>query len=138
RVMLVAQCFMLAVSVLLVVVAQADLVTPWLLLAFTFLLGCGTALHSPSWQASVGDMVSREHLPAAVALNGLGFNLTRSVGPAIGGAIVAVAGATVAFAANAASYLALIFVLWRWKSPPAASSLPREDLGMAILSGLRY
>ena len=91
------------------------MITPWLLLFFTFLIGCGTALNNPSWQASVGDMVPRDVLPAAVALNSMGFNITRSVGPAIGGAIVAAAGAAAAFAANTLSYFALIFALMRWR-----------------------
>ncbi len=89
QVMLVAQTFMLVVSALLTVFAYLGLITPWLLLAFTFLIGCGTALNNPSWQASVGDIVPRAKVPAAVALNSMGFNLTRSVGPAIGGVIVA-------------------------------------------------
>ncbi|PLU04335.1 MFS transporter, partial [Sinorhizobium medicae] len=115
RIMLVAQSFMLAVSGLLTVCAYYGIITPWLLLIFTFLLGCGTALNNPSWQASVGDMVPRDDLPAAVALNSMGFNLTRSVGPAIGGAIVAAAGAAAAFAANTLSYFAILFALARWK-----------------------
>jgi MFS family permease len=137
-VMLVAQCFMLVVSVGLALAAYADVMTPWLLLAFTFLIGCGTALHNPSWQAAVGDMVTRDQVPAAVALNSMSFNLTRSVGPAIGGAIVAAAGAAAAFAANAVSYIALIFVLFRWKLETPTSTLPRESLGLAISAGLRY
>jgi MFS family permease len=137
-VMLVAQCFMLTVSAALALAAYADIMTPWLLLTFTFLIGCGTALHNPSWQAAVGDMVPRTHVPAAVALNSMSFNLTRSVGPAIGGAIVAASGAAAAFAANAFSYLALIVVLFRWKLETPASNLPREPLGLAISAGLRY
>lgn len=137
-VMLIAQCFMLVVSVVLALFAYADMLTPWLLLAFTFLIGCGTALHNPSWQAAVGDMVPRDQVPAAVALNSMSFNLTRSVGPAIGGAIVAAAGAAAAFAANAVSYIALIVVLFRWKLETPASTLPRERLGLAISAGLRY
>ena len=77
KVMLIAQSFMLVVSLLLMLFTQLDLLTPWLLLAFTFLIDCGTALNSPSWQASVGDMVPRNKVPAAVALNSMGFNLTR-------------------------------------------------------------
>ena len=83
RVMLAAQVFMLGVSALLALFAYLDLITPWLLLLFTFLLGSGTALNIPSWQASVGDMVPREDLPGAVSLNSVGFNITRSVGPAM-------------------------------------------------------
>lgn len=80
--MLTAQVFMLIVSVTLTVFAFLGLLTPWLLLTFTFLIGCGVALNNPSWQASVGDMVPREILPAAVTLNSVGFNITaRSVRP---------------------------------------------------------
>jgi MFS family permease len=138
KVMLIAQCFMLVVSALLMTFTYFDLLTPWLLLAFTFLIDCGTALNSPSWQASVGDMVPRNRVPAAVALNSMGFNMTRSVGPAIGGIIVAGFGAAAAFAANAVSYIGLIAVLARWRPQLAASSLPRETLGAAMGAGLRY
>ncbi len=138
KVMLVAQGFMLVISILLTIFAYQGLITPWMLLSFTFLIGCGTALNNPSWQASVGDMVPREDLPAAVALNSMGFNLTRSVGPAIGGIIVAAAGAAAAFAVNAASYVALLTVLARWKPDVSPSKLPRETLGAAMGAGLRY
>jgi MFS family permease len=138
RIMLVAQCFMLVVSALLTLCAYFGFISPWLLLLFTFLIGCGTALNNPSWQASVGDMVPRDVLPAAVALNSMGFNMTRSVGPAIGGVIVATAGAAAAFAANTLSYFAIIFALLRWRREETRSTLPRESMGRAISAGLRY
>ncbi|MDB5588189.1 MAG: transporter permease [Devosia sp.] len=138
RVMLAAQCFMLAVSAALMVLTYLGMMSPWVLLAFTFLLGCGTAINNPSWQASVGDLVPRDHLPSAVALNSIGFNLSRSVGPAVGGIVVAAAGAAAAFAINTLSYLALIVVLFRWKPGNAVALLPRESMGAAMLSGIRY
>ena len=138
RVMLIAQYFMFAVSAVLSISAYFGWLSPWLLLFFTFLIGCGTALNNPSWQASVGDMVPRVDLPGAVTLNSVGFNITRSVGPAIGGAIVAAAGAAAAFAVNTVSYFALIYALRRWKPTPPASTLPRETLGSAVFAGLRY
>lgn len=138
RVMLTAQIFMLTVSVALTLCAWYGLLTPWLLLGFTFLIGCGTALNNPSWQASVGDIVPRADLPAAVVLNSVGFNITRSVGPAVGGVIVAAAGAAAAFAVNTLSYFALIFVLLRWKPAEQPAALPRESLGRAMGAGLRY
>jgi MFS family permease len=138
QVMLIAQAFMLCVSAGLALAAWAGLITPWSLLAFTFLIGCGTALNNPSWQASVGDIVPRSELPAAVALNSVAFNLTRSVGPAVGGAIVATAGAAAAFAVNAVSYLGLISVLWFWRPAVPVATLPREKLGPAMGAGLRY
>lgn len=138
KVMLGAQTFMLIASATLSVCAWSGLITPWLLLLFTFLIGCGTVFNGPAWQASVGDMVPRAELPHAVTLNGMGFNIARTVGPAVGGAIVAAAGAAAAFAVNAVSYIALIVVLARWRPPVTANLLPRERLGTAIATGIRY
>lgn len=137
-VMLTAQSFMLAVSVGLALCTWAGLITPWLLLAFTFLIGCGTALNGPAWQASVGDMVPRAALPGAVALNSMNFNIARSLGPAVGGAIVAAVGAAAAFAVNAVSYIGLITVLARWRPQRAPRTLPREGLFDAMAAGVRY
>ena len=137
-VMIVAQAFMFVVSAMLAATAYLGWITPWTLLAFTFLIGCGTALNNPAWQASVGDMVPREDVASAVSLNSMGFNLTRSVGPAIGGAIVAFGGAAAAFAANAASYVALMSALFLWKPQRQTAVLPREAIGPAIAAGLRY
>ena len=137
-IMLAAQVFMLVVSAALAICAALGVLTPWLLLGFTFLIGYGTSLKNPAWQASVGDMVSRPALPAAVAMNSMGFNIARSLGPAIGGVIVAAVGAAAAFAVNAVSYIGLIAVLARWKQPLAPRLLPPERLGVAIEAGLRY
>ena len=138
KLMIVAQAFMLLVSTLLALFAYLGLITPWLLLVFTFFIGCGAALNAPAWQASVGAMVPREDVPSAVALNSMGFNLARSLGPALGGVIVAAAGAAVAFTINALSYVGLIAVLLRWRPERERRMLPRERLGSAILSGIRY
>ena len=138
KLMIVAQAFMLLVSTLLALFAYLGLITPWLLLVFTFFIGCGAALNAPAWQASVGAMVPREDVPSAVALNSMGFNLARSLGPALGGVIVAAAGAAVAFTVNAVSYVGLIAVLLRWRPERERRMLPRERLGSAILSGIRY
>lgn len=137
-VMLIAQSGMALVSLVLAVFAFMGLLNPWLLLTFTFLIGCGGALFNPSWQASMGDIVPREDLPGAVTLNAMGFNMMRSVGPAVGGLIVAFAGASAAFAVNAFSYLALIGALWRWKPNRPPAKLPRESFGRAMWAGIRY
>ena len=138
RMMLGAQLFMLLVSITLAVTAWAGFITPWLLLLFTFLIGCGTAFYGPAWQASVREMVPRPELPGAVALNSMGFNIARSLGPAIGGTIVAAAGAAAAFAVNAFSYFALLVVLGRWRPPLREQALPRETLGVAMAAGVTY
>jgi MFS family permease len=138
RVMLVAQVFMLIVSILLGALVWSGQITAWSLLGLTFLIGCGTALNLPAWQAAVGDMVSRDALSSAVGLNSLGYNIARSAGPAIGGLIVAVAGVAAAFLANIVSYIALIGALMRWKHGGAERPSPRERLGKAIGAGLRH
>lgn len=138
RVMLAAQAFMFLVSLALTACAWLGVLTPWLLLTFTFLIGCGVAFNGPAWQASVGEMVPRSVLPTAIAYNSMGFNIARSLGPAIGGAIVAGAGAAAAFAVNAVSYIALVVVLLRWRPDPPTRTLPRETLGVAMASGVRY
>src|SRR5690606_6947984 len=138
KVMLGAHVFMLIVSIVLMVCAWSGLITPWLLLLFTFLIGCGLAFNMPAWQASVGDMVPRRDLPGAVALASMGFNIARSLGPALGGAIVAAVGAAAAFGVNAVSYVPLLVVLARWRPPASPRLLPREALGVAVAAGVRY
>jgi len=137
-ILIAAQSFMLIASAMLAIYAALGLLTPWLLLTFTFLIASGMAVKIPTIQAALSDMVPREALPAAVAMNGMGFNVARSLGPAIGGIVVAGLGAASAFILNAASYIGLIIVLFRWKEPAAPRSLPAERLGNAVVTGLHY
>ncbi|MBL8697300.1 MAG: MFS transporter [Alphaproteobacteria bacterium] len=138
RVIIAAQVAMFATSIAMTVVTWSGGMAPWILLAFTFLIGCGNAFHGPAWQASVSDLVGRASLPAAVALNSINFNIARSVGPAIGGAVVAAAGVVFAFAVNAATYIPMILAFVLWRRPAAADGLPRERLASAMINGVRY
>jgi len=122
----------------LTVLAWLNLVTPNVLLALCFVVGSGMALFGPAWQASVSEQVPTETLPSAVALNGISYNIARSFGPAIGGIVVATAGAVAAFATNAVLYLPLMVVLFLWNRTSEPSRLPRERLNRAIVSGVRY
>ncbi|MBR1234584.1 MFS transporter [Bradyrhizobium sp. AUGA SZCCT0177] len=122
----------------LTVLAWLDLVTPNVLLALCFIVGCGMALFGPAWQASVSEQVPAETLPQAVALNGISYNIARSFGPAVGGIVVATAGAVAAFAVNAVLYLPLMVVLFLWNRTHEPSRLPRERLNRAMVSGVRY
>lgn len=137
-IMLIAQAMMLVVSIVLAVTAYVGHLTPWTLLTLTFLIGCGTALYGPAWQSSVGEQVPREDIPAAVALNTMSYNLARTAGPAVGGVIVAAAGAPVAFVVNAFTYVSLLVTLATWKRPKPKSHLPPETMLMAMSAGLRY
>ncbi|MCL4186623.1 MAG: MFS transporter [Rhodobacteraceae bacterium] len=138
RLMLGALLFMSLVSAVLAALAYAGALTPLLLLAFTFMLGAGMAIYSPAWQASLGDIVTKADLSPAVTLNTMAFNMMRSIGPAGGGLLVAVAGAATAFLLNAISYLPLTVATWAWRAPTTARRLPREPLVVALSAGLRY
>jgi MFS family permease len=135
---LVSLSIALSGATALTVLAWLDLVTPQILLAFCFIVGSGMALFGPAWQSSVSEQVPAETLPSAVALNGISYNIARSFGPAIGGIVVAAAGAVAAFAANAVLYIPLLIVLFLWRRSSEPSRLPRERLNRAIVSGVRY
>lgn len=135
RIMLAAQFVMLAASATLAVLTYMNHIMPAILLGCTLIVGCGTALHGPSWQASIRAQVAVEDLPAAVALNSMNFNLARSVGPAIGGALMALFGAAANFTVNTCSYVGLIIVLLRWK-PHFDHAPQQERLGRAIRTGI--
>src|SRR6201991_2855408 len=122
----------------LTVLTWLGLLQPNLLLTLCFVVGSGMALFGPAWQSSVSEQVPIETLPAAVALNGISYNIARSFGPAIGGVVVASAGAVAAFAANALLYIPLMVVLFLWNRTHEPSRLPREKLNRAIVSGVRY
>jgi MFS family permease len=136
--MLCSQLLALGASLALAVVAFTGAMTPPVLLALTFFIGCGAAAFAPAWQASIAEQVPRDVIPAAVMANAMGFNVARSIGPAIGGLIVATAGAGVAFIINAVSYIGLIAALLWWRLPRAPRELPPEPLGSAIAAGIRY
>ena len=125
-------------AALLTTLAIFDLLNPPLLLLFCFIVGAGNAIFGPSWQASVPEQVPPEALTAAVALNGISYNIARSFGPAVGGVIVASFGALAAYFLNALLYIPLIIVLAFWRRPVEPSRLPPERLIRAVVSGARY
>ncbi|UPJ47876.1 MFS transporter [Bradyrhizobium sp. 200] len=135
---LIALSIELCGATALTVLDWLGLTTPNLLLAFCFAVGSGMALMGPAWQSSVSEQVPSEALPAAVALNGISYNIARSIGPAIGGIVVAAAGAVAAFALNALLYLPLMLALFLWKRTSEPSPLPPETLSRAMVSGVRY
>ena len=141
-VMLAAQWMMLAASALLALLAWSGGIGPGSLLAFTLLVGCGTALNGPAWQASVRLQVGPGELAQAISLNTIAFNLARSVGPALGGILIALASPAAAFALNALSFVALIVVLRGWRPEPAQAArqppLARQSMLASISTGIRF
>jgi predicted MFS family arabinose efflux permease len=134
--MLAAQIGMLVTSAVLALTTWLGLITPYLLLAFTLTVGIGTALNSPAWQASVRQQVGLADLPQAISLNTISFNLARSVGPALGGLLLSIWNVSLAFAINAASFVAMIVVLWLWR--PTFPPIERKPMLPAIALGLKF
>jgi MFS family permease len=122
----------------LTTLAFNGLTTPWVLLAFCSLIGTGVALYSPAWGASISEQVEPEHVPAAIALGSISYNVARSFGPAVGGVIVLAAGARGAFLTNAVAYLPLLTAFFFWRRKHLPPRLPPERIDRAILAGLRY
>jgi MFS family permease len=137
RLLLFTQSWMVVAAAALGVLTLLNVVSPWMLLAFTFLLGLGAVMNDPAWQAITPEIVSLRRHASAVALNSAGFNVARAVGPAIGGLVVAAAGSGWSFLLNAASFFGVIFFLCRWKRMPH-EPLATRTVRDAILDGFRY
>jgi MFS family permease len=136
--------WMLASVAILSGFTMAGWTGPFGLLAFTCLLNVGAAMNGPTWQAIVPELVPREEVPAAIAMNSAAFNLARAVGPALGGLTVAAFasvwfGAGLVFSFNALSFVGVLVVIYRWRRKPFfKSALPAERLLGSMRSGLRY
>ena len=138
RLLIVSQGWMLLSAAALGVLTLIGFMSPWILLALTFALGLGAAMNTPAWQAIVPEVVSPSELQEAVALNAAGFNVARAVGPALGGLIVAAVGPGPVFLLNAASFIAVMLVVYRWNRQRATSRLPAEHVIGAMRAGIRY
>jgi MFS family permease len=140
KLLLVTQGLMLAAAAVLGVMTITGSTGPWTLLWLTFALGLGATMNGPTWQAIMPDLVPQSELPSAIALNSIGFNLARAVGPALGGAVVAAIGAGAAFILNAVSFVGVMIVLYLWRREPDLHTQPisTERVGAAILAGMRY
>jgi len=139
RLLIINQVAVTILIAVLAIVVMTGAVTPAILLLFTFAAGVTSALIAPSWQAIVPQLVPREQLQPAVALNSVGINISRAVGPALAGIVIGVAGLAAPFWLNALSTLGVIAALHWWKPPEAVSTrLPAERFWPAMTVGLRH
>ena len=136
--LIATQAMLAAVSATLMGLALAGQLTVSLLVGLTFLGGVGAALTGPAWQSIVPDLVPKGQLRSAVALNSLGFNIARAIGPALGGVLLTAFGAVATYGADVASYLVVIGALLWWRRAAAAHDPLREHLGGAFRAGLRF
>jgi len=138
KLLLLTQIWMVLAAAVLGLLAIAGLVTPALLLLFTFLMGFGAVLNDPAWQAITPEVVSRENFAAGIALNSAGFNVARAIGPALGGLVIYAAGSGVAFLLNAVSFFGVILFLYRWKCQPGRTSLSVSHALNTMFEGFRH
>jgi MFS family permease len=138
KLILYTEAWMMAIALILAVLTLSGFMSSWLLLALTFALSAGDAFETPTWRAILPELVSKDDLPAASALNGIEFNLARAVGPALAGFVIAVAGVATAFVTNFASFFGVILVVARWKRPIRHPTAPAETLTGATVAAIRY
>ncbi len=137
RLLLVTQGWMLLAAAILGAITIFGVATPASLLVLTFMLGIGSAMNGPAWQATVPELVPREELAAAVALNSVQFNIARAIGPALGGLVIAVSNTGSVFLLNAVSFVGVMAVIYWWPGVKTREST-EERVVSAMWAGLRY
>jgi MFS family permease len=138
KLILSTETWMLGIAAVLAITTFAGVMTPWLLLLLTLGLSIGDAGESPAWRAIFPELVDKDDLPGALALNGIEFNLARAVGPGLAGFIIAGVGVAAAFAFNALSFLGVIGVVAKWNRRARKSKLPAETFRGATSAAIRY
>jgi MFS family permease len=138
RLLIAIQTYLLVVASALGILTLLELTTAWVLVGFIFALGVGSAMMMPAWAAIVPDLVPVEDMPSAIALNSIAINVSRAIGPAIAGVLVAAVGAWLVFVLNAMSYIGILAVLLRWRREHHKSTLPAERFLSAIRVGMRF
>jgi MFS family permease len=147
KLVICTQAWATLVAGTLAVLTLFNLTGPWVLLLFTLFMALGGAMTGPAWQALLPEMVKKRELPAAMSLGGAAWNLSRIIGPLLGGLIIGVAAnllpnrATapgVVFACNALSFLGVVLVFVRWRRVPREIDLPPEHIVGAMRTGWRY
>src|ERR1700678_3734160 len=138
KLVLFTESWMMGIALLLAVLTISGFMSPWLLLVLTFALSAGDAFETPTWRAILPELVSKEDLAPASALNGIEFNLARAVGPALAGVVIAAAGVATAFVVNFLSFCGVIFVVAKWKRPVRKRTPPPETFSGATVAAIRY
>jgi MFS family permease len=122
----------------LAVLGRVHLLNPLLILVSVFLIGVGFAFNAPAWTSILPQVVSDAELPSAATLSGLQFNLSGIIGPALGGLLVALAGANFVFALNGACFLLVVLAISKWKQPTLPGDIPSESFFESFGAVTRY
>jgi len=138
RLLILVQAALGLLSLAFVALAATGGLTPEALLALTLLGGIGSALVAPTWQSIVPSLVPRAELRPAVALNSLGINVSRAIGPALGGFLLAASGPGAAYLADAVSYLFILAALAWWRPAARPLATAPEGIGQSMRGGLAF
>ena len=138
KLLFATQSVMGALALGLGLLTVTGLVRAWHVYVFAFLLGCAAAFDAPARQTFVADMVGEAELANAVALNSTSFNVSRLVGPAIAGLLIAVVGSGWVFMINAASFLAVLASLGLMRVKDLHARDRPEHRRGGLADGFRY
>jgi len=138
KILVLAALWSAIFSGLLAILIFADMITPWILLGALFLLYCGRAAKMPAWQAVVQDVVGKEHLPHAISLNSMSFNGARTLGPALGGFVIATLGSGAVFVMGMLGSLGLMQVCRSLKHPRPTARPTVDSLVQSLYEGGRF
>jgi MFS family permease len=136
RLVMTTQAAAMCVSIALAILALTDSATVWAAYALAFLGGTTFVFDAPGRHAMTFQLVGRDELPNAVALNASLFNASRTVGPAIAGVVIAVAGVGVCFVINAFSFLAVLTALAMMRKEEL-HPVEREETPPPLLRSIR-
>lgn len=136
--LIVIQLILASASISLLTLSAIGLQSITSLVAFTFIGGIGAALMAPTWQAIVPELVTKADVKGAIALNSLGINISRAIGPALGGVLLATFGAAVTYGVDVISYVFVIAALLWWRRPANSEDALSERFFGAFRAGLRY
>lgn len=138
RFLILVQIIGALVAAVMAVLGLLGALYPSVILAGAFLMGCAMAFGLPAWQAMIPEVVEKPMLPSAITLGGVGINVSRAVGPFLGGYLVADQGAAPVFAINAVSFLGLALALAFWRRPQPAAKPHAETVMSAMIAAVRH
>lgn len=137
RLLMMTQMLLFAVTGTLALLTWSGHITAWGLLGLTFVMGLGMVVHVPTWQSAIPELVPRGQISRAVGLGSISFNLARTLGPAIGGVLIAIVGIWSTFAINACTFAGVVIVLMLWKRQTIESSRGRSFVS-SMRQGVRF
>ncbi|WP_170464691.1 MFS transporter [Ruegeria arenilitoris] len=138
RMLIVINVIMMVIVATLALLVQLQAITPLILILFTLAIGTGAAFMAPAWQAVVPSLIPRDNLQSAIALNSMGINISRAIGPALAGVLIVSVGLSTPFVVNAISHVVIIAALLIWKPEATPRKIGHQPILAEMATGLRH